>query len=487
MNREDFKDIIDEIIYESLIGKNPFKEGDLVKLRPYTFHRYGRNQIWRDTLQRLEGKVGKVTKVFPNSKHVNVQYPEKWQTQDEHGRSYTVNTIGIEYTNLVPAENPEKELGEVSQKDLVQTLPRRPSQYKYDDKGNLRLDKMTLDNLAGLKAKVVRAIAFLRKQPDHNPEEMKREVEEFRRISDEIKRRLYDINAPVEEGYGAGTTKDIKSDTKHTKNKTTGKVQRWTVKFDSKKDLKKHGYKGKSPVKESINFSGIKDTVNEILNEMWIGWEEGKTDEPNEPTTLYKHYKDLVDRLGGQGKTGEMAKQKLDQILANVLSKKKVNEEDITHKDDIKAFTPGTPSNKSYIIFAKSGPSTVYYVQSPTQGERMVQNAQSMAYRFPTEEAVRNKMNQLKQKYKGITGWNLQIVGPKTWEGVWHSVGPKVINLGHQVTKPTKNRETGEWVVKWFTDGKKDESKTYYTDDQKDANDTYLAMSRQAAELNKQG
>lgn len=97
---------------------------------------------------------------------------------------------------------------EVSQKDLKQTIPTRPSQYKYTDNGDLRLDKMNLDNLSALRAKVARSIAYLRKQPEHNPHEMAREVAEFKRISAEIKCRLEYINAPVEEGYGAGRPED---------------------------------------------------------------------------------------------------------------------------------------------------------------------------------------------------------------------------------------------------------------------------------------
>jgi hypothetical protein len=475
MNREDFKDIIDEIIYESLIGKNPFKVGDLVKLRPYTFQRHGSNRKWSQTLQKLDGKVGKVIKVFPDSKHVNVKYTEKWTTEDEHGRSYTVDTIGIDYTNLIPAENPEKELGEVTKKNLKQTLPKlnpdddtkigdpkfdRSYWDKFDrNKREFNLDRLTMDELNALVIKFTRF----------------GDKEKASLYSNEIAKRLKFINAPVDEGVGWGDPKKIAKDRLHTKNKLTGKVQRWTTKF-----------KGRHEKDESVNINEIKKITNEILNEMWVGWEENKDQDSEVPTTLYKQYKDLVDRLGGEGETAKIAKEKLDQILSTVL-KKKVNEENITHKDDIKSFTPGTPNPKSYIIYAKSGPSTVYYVNSPTQGERMVQNAQSMAYRFQTEEEVRNKIIRLKQKYKGILNWDFQIVGPKTWESVWHSVGPKVINLGHQVTKPTKNRDTGEWVVKWFTDGKKDESKTYYTDDQKDANDTYLRMLKNADELNKQG
>jgi len=59
------------------------------------------------------------------------------------------------------------------------------------------------------------------------------------------------------------------------------------------------------------------------------------------------------------------------------------------------------------------------------------------------------------------------------------------IKQKHIISKPVKDVSTGEWVVKWMTDGKRDENKTYYTDDLKDAQDTSIVMSRNAAELNR--
>ena len=57
----------------------------------------------------------------------------------------------------------------------------------------------------------------------------------------------------------------------------------------------------------------------------------------------------------------------------------------------------------------------------------------------------------------------------------------------HYVSKPVKISATGEWVVKWMTNGKRDENKTYYTDDQKDANDTYGQMVKNAQLMNASG
>ena len=54
----------------------------------------------------------------------------------------------------------------------------------------------------------------------------------------------------MEEGAGWGTTKDIKKDPKHIDDPKTGKMERWRIKFQSTKDLKKHGNTEKSPVNE---------------------------------------------------------------------------------------------------------------------------------------------------------------------------------------------------------------------------------------------
>lgn len=102
----------------------------------------------------------------------------------------------------------EMTVKEVGMKDLKQTLPRRPSQYKYQDDGDLRLDKMTLDNLAALRAKVIRGIQYHRQHPEENPQQMDRELKEFARITTEIKRRLAYINRQVTEGFGAGIPED---------------------------------------------------------------------------------------------------------------------------------------------------------------------------------------------------------------------------------------------------------------------------------------
>lgn len=58
---------------------------------------------------------------------------------------------------------------------------------------------------------------------------------------------------------------------------------------------------------------------------------------------------------------------------------------------------------------------------------------------------------------------------------------PEKMQSKHFISKPVKKSETDEWVVKWMTNGKRDENKTYYTNDEKDAWDTYNQMVKNAA------
>jgi hypothetical protein len=46
-----------------------------------------------------------------------------------------------------------------------------------------------------------------------------------------------------------------------------------------------------------------------------------------------------------------------------------------------------------------------------------------------------------------------------------------------------KDRNTGEWVVKVYENGKLNEDKTYYTDDREDAENTKRAMQNSLAGL----
>ena len=66
-------------------GDATFKKGDKVKLKKDVLEKhsksvpahsgYSKEQFsWRETLESLDGEVGEIERIFPNSKHVNVQF-----------------------------------------------------------------------------------------------------------------------------------------------------------------------------------------------------------------------------------------------------------------------------------------------------------------------------------------------------------------------------------------------------------------------------
>lgn len=67
--------------------KHDLQVGDKVKLHPEALLRhaksvpahagYSKEQFaWRDVLNKLEGKVGTIERLFPNSNHVNVEFED---------------------------------------------------------------------------------------------------------------------------------------------------------------------------------------------------------------------------------------------------------------------------------------------------------------------------------------------------------------------------------------------------------------------------
>lgn len=449
MNIQEIKNVIDELIYESVIGKNPFKVGDLVKLRPDVVGRFGKRvpahagfsrtqQSWIKTLENLIDKTGKVKKVFSDSKHINVEYPQSWTSKDDHNRSYTVNSIGIDYTELIPADRPETKLKEVNY-----TTDKSTGKPTISVGAPNSLARFAAENSHIIKAarEWVKDCQWQDVCEPGDVDEMS-DIEILQGVNKHYEggiRQFIIDSEPHQnsEGFGAVYDKDRAKDPKSIKIPGGG-TEHWRIKYQSTSDLNKHGNTEKSKVSnEQISVSEVKNVIQELIKEMWVGWEEEE-----------------------EGKTDDK------------LKKKEISESE--------------NPDKKYIIWALSGPAPTYYVNSPTQGERMVQFGQSIATRFDTEQQVRHKILQLKQKYKGIKKWEFEIA-PRApnWEDAWKPFGPKVFKLGHQISKPVKKGD--EYVVKWMIDGKRDEGKTYYTDDKKDANDTYLTMLKQAAELNQRG
>ena len=287
--------------------------------------------------------------------------------------------------------------------------------------------------------------------------------------------------------------KDMKKDPKH----ITG--ERWRIKFQSTKDLEKHGNTEKSPVDEDkINITEIKTVVRDLLSEMWTGWEEnrlpGLSDDLNDPDNQEekedsKNYKSASDVVTAVAK-GILDKQEAFNILMSKflipaeVAKVNVNLATISFLmkttqnrglNEGNEYSYDKPkSRKRYIIIGRSGPVMSYYCESPTQGARMVQNAFSMAKEFETEEEMRNKIRELQVKYKGMK-FDFDIVPAGKYPGV----KPKK----YVVSKPVKVE--GEWIVKWYKWGIRDENKTYYTDDKQDAFLTYGEMIKQADMENK--
>jgi len=268
--------------------------------------------------------------------------------------------------------------------------------------------------------------------------------------------------------------KDMKKDPKH----ITG--ERWRIKFQSTKDLEKHGNTEKSPVDEDkINITEIKNVVRNILDEMWVGWQENKS-----PIT-YKTENDVIGAVSNGSLSKEeafnmlisrflipveIAKQKVNRAITHNLSK-------LNQKGEMsEAYDPSydkPKSRKRYIIIGRSGPVVSYYCESSTQGARMVQNAFSMAKEFETEEEMRNKIRELQVKYKGMK-FDFDIVPAGKYQG---TKTPK-----YTISKPVK--KDGEWIVKWKINGISNEASAYYTDNKQDAIETYGAMLKNAEELN---
>jgi len=189
----------------------------------------------------------------------------------------------------------------------------------------------------------------------------------------------------AQEGVGPVYTKDIKKDPKHVDDPDTGKPEHWRIKFQSAKDLSKHGTTEKSPVNEGITKKELREMIEEVLNE-----EAG----PGQENWVKSNKERFKKKYG--------------------------------------------PKKGLEVLYGKS------WNQSKSQGKTQ-------------------------QDEISLTP-NARI--------------PARMQLKHYVSKPVRIPETGEWIVKWMTSGKRDENKTYYTDDQKDAIDTYNQMVKAAQSMN---
>jgi hypothetical protein len=74
--------------------------------------------------------------------------------------------------------------------------------------------------------------------------------------------------------------------------------------------------------------------------------------------------------------------------------------------------TMTTKKTREYIVTAKrSSGETLFLCWSPTQGERMVPNAQSMASRLQGKQVAQLYIDRLSKQYKGLT-FSVEAIAP---------------------------------------------------------------------------
>jgi hypothetical protein len=104
---------------------------------------------------------------------------------------------------ITTAYDREMSVAEVSQKDMAFNLPKTPSQYRYTDSGDLKLDTMTLDNLNALRAKAARMVKGSSGKDDAISRQINQQaMQDYIRFNAEIKKRLAQINRPITETDG---------------------------------------------------------------------------------------------------------------------------------------------------------------------------------------------------------------------------------------------------------------------------------------------
>src|ERR1039458_3857733 len=338
-NINQFKRLVKEVVQETVV-KNPFKVGDLVKLRPDILKRISlgpnRNcQNWYRTLANLQDKMGKITKVFPSNKNVNVEYKESWVSKDDWNRGLRINSIGIDSEELVP----------------------------------------------------------------------------------------YSEDPSIGEGVGWVHTKNIKRDPHHTTNKMTGKVNRWTIKYEG---VNKE--KNISPIEMAQKlFDSLRywDFINAIREEEFDVSNAAKravtkaaakkisSEGPIGNPTIVSYWHWIKSFLNSkQRKIYNTLYDMCVKEISSIMSEKRIQRESTVSelRDLGKVDEISENPNKNYIIFARSGPQSVYYCKSSTRGDRLLPYSQDIAVRFKTKEEVYKKIHELKQKYKGILKWDYEVV-----------------------------------------------------------------------------
>lgn len=238
---------------------------------------------------------------------------------------------------------------EVREKDILQSLPGLSikddpvvGDPKFDrsywDKinpegGNVRLDRITMDELKAFREKALRfAKAYAKKgqldlEKIHNAE--------YKLYDAELKRRVQAVNALVEEGYGSGMPEDDRLKIKN----TDGSTRRWQIRS---KDAPKTPKMTDTPPRAIEEFDDAqKETLTEIS--LTPSSEEGE----NPLQQLFKHAAEASSRLPVSTKPTE-AKRFFHTTLLNIAKSTKTMAVAIMQKDS------GTLMESMHLISERS-------------------------------------------------------------------------------------------------------------------------------------
>lgn len=268
------------------------------------------------------------------------------------------------------------------------------------------------------------------------------------------------------EGVGYVYDKDRKKDPKSIPG------EHWRIKFQSDDDLKKHGNTEMSSVKENkyINKKEVKSIIKEIIDEMWAdlgttvsGGNNSDNNQLRKPTgriTEPGADKNLVDLYKNGGKSSQIGSL---PSSGGAMSETKIYKNPLGKEHEKSVYDK---ENKKVLI--KIPTFNTHTSNRTRQSSWISMKDDDMT---PLESARYNIIEKLLKK--GLSISNAEKAADRLLSK------PKKINENngiHKISKPVKIGD--EWVVKWMTNGKRDENKTYYTDDRKDAFDTYAAMVR---------
>jgi hypothetical protein len=360
--------------------------------------------------------------------------------------------------------------------------------------------------------------------------------EEFLKFNKESESR-YSKN----EGFGYVHDKDMKKDPKHISG------ERWRIKFDSDSKILKE--LNPNDIVENIKSSEVKEIIQEIINEMWAGFEKKKNLKENQiqGQSIPKDAKQIADLIfklkegeliwfsgdihgrsehgygvekredGDEyiyrttGKYGEyLEEEDIVKFAQEVVNdkyahyyfvnniqgyKKKPYEGDPDHDiGDYERYGPDPiePQFETILKQKKKHLSLKEDDKNNIDNSKIVNSAWETAWFIkkslgngrdirPSVEALLHYIEQLKSKTPPVQQQNNSLQIKQNINEIAFAS-----HTFHTISRPVKNRQISdnEWIVKWMTNGKRDEDKTYYTDDEEDAWDSYRDMVKWANQEN---